>query len=107
MVLEQEIQQKLDKHRAEKAKVNEENKSKTFTKEELDRIAIIKQTYDALTLRMGQLHFELKSLTTEEVNLEKSFAENRKAEVNFAKELTDKYGKGSLDIDTGIFTPSE
>ena len=30
-----------------------------------------------------------------------------KEEVNTAKTLSDKYGKGSLDIETGTFIPSK
>ncbi len=56
---------------------------------------------------MGQVHFELQSLTKEKDNLEAAFTDNRDNEVEFAKSLTEKYGKGSLDIETGIFTPSE
>jgi hypothetical protein len=106
MVVEQSVQEKLEKHREERAdkKVQE---SKTFTKEELDRISSIKANYDALTLRMGQIHFESKAINTEREQVEEAFQKNRDDEVKFAQELTTKYGKGSLDIDTGIFTPSE
>ena len=55
---------------------------------------------------MGQLHFEIQSLTKERENVEKLFQENRSDEVKFAQDLTTKYGRGSLDIETGIFTPS-
>ena len=41
------------------------------------------------------------------INLESDFGKNREQEVVFAKQLTEKYGKGSLDISTGIFTPAE
>ena len=109
MVVEQDVQEKLEKHREERTdkKVQESNESKTFTKEELDRISSIKANYDALTLRMGQIHFESKAINTEREQVEEAFQKNRDDEVKFAQELTTKYGKGSLDIDTGIFTPSE
>jgi chromosome segregation ATPase len=110
MVLNQDIQQKLEKHREEKAETKKEetnNSVQKFTNDELDTISTIKRNYDNITLRMGQLHFELQSLTTEKDNLESAFTENRSTEVEFAKSLTEKYGKGSLDIETGIFTPSE
>ena len=109
MVIRQDIQQKLEKHREEKAeaKQQESNKVQKFSQEELDTISAIKQNYDNITLRMGQVHFELQSLTKEKDNLEAAFTDNRDNEVEFAKSLTEKYGKGSLDIETGIFTPSE
>ena len=109
MVISQDIQQKLEKHREEKAEKQTENKVKSvkFTDKEIEQIGNIKQNYDSLTLRMGQLHFELKSLTKEKENIENLFNKNRDDEVKFAQDLTSKYGRGSLDIETGIFTPSE
>jgi len=109
MVLNQDIQEKLSKHREEKAKQTAEQTTseKRFSKEELDNISEIKSNYDAITLRMGQVHFELSALNEEKINLESDFNKNRDEEVNFATQLTNKYGKGSLDISTGIFTPAE
>jgi len=105
MVLNQDIQEKLSKHREEKA--TQSPTEKKFSKEELDQISSIKSNYDAITLRMGQVHFELSALNEEKINLESDFGKNREQEVVFAKQLTEKYGKGSLDISTGIFTPAE
>jgi chromosome segregation ATPase len=109
MVLQQDVQEKLNKHREEKAKqeASQQTSEKKFSKEELDKISEIKSNYDAITLRMGQVHFELSSLNSEKLELENSFDNNREQEVEFAQQLTSKYGKGSLDISTGIFTPAE
>jgi hypothetical protein len=110
MVISQDIQQKLEKHREEKAEATTTAKTssdKKFNDEELNKINEIKSNYDSITLRMGQLHFELNSLTTEKSDLEFAFKKNREEEIDFAKHLTEKYGKGSLDISTGIFTPTE
>jgi len=107
-VLTQDEQQKLEAHRAEKAQQQANTmEAKKFTDEELNSIESIKQSYDGITLRMGQLHFELSALQLEKENLENSFKENRKAEVEFAQSLTTKYGKGTLNIETGMFTPSD
>ena len=105
MVLSNDIQVKLSKHREEKA--TQASTGKKFSKEELDQISSIKSNYDAITLRMGQVHFELGALNEEKINLEEDFNKNRGEEVEFAQQLTQKYGKGSLDISTGIFTPAE
>jgi len=106
---EQEIAEKLAAHRAEKAEESkvEESKTKRFTDEELKTISEIKQMYDNTTLRIGQLHFEEKQLLKERAELERMFNNNREKEIKFAQELNDKYGKGTLDIETGIFTPVE
>jgi len=105
---EQEIQEKLQAHRAKKAQESAgKEEPKKFSKEELDKITDIKRTYDQVTLRMGQVHFELSALAKEKEELEKLFEDNRNSEIKFAQDLNIKYGKGTLDIETGIFTPVE
>ena len=98
MVLQQDVKDKLEKHREEKSQqATQQTSEKRFSQEELDNISSIKSSYDEITLRMGQVHFELSSLKTEKIDLESEFNKNREAEVLFAKQLTEKYGKGSLD----------
>ena len=53
---------------------------------------------------------EAKKFTPEEV--QESFLKSQlkmleEKETNLAKQLSDKYGKGSLDTETGEFTPVE
>ena len=107
MVKEKEIEEKLKAHRAEKAVQKTEETVKKFSTEELTKISTIKTTYDQVTLRMGQIHFELIGLQDEKERMENMFTENRATEVKFAEDLSVKYGKGTLDIETGIFTPVE
>jgi len=108
MVISQDIQQKLEQHREQKAATKATDNSETkFSQEHLEKINTIKNNYDAITLRMGQLHFELSSLEKEKIDLSDAFEKNRLEEIAFAQELTKTYGKGSLDISTGIFTPAE
>ena len=104
---EKEIEEKLKAHRAEKAVQKTEETVKKFSTEELTKISTIKTTYDQVTLRMGQIHFELIGLQDEKERMENMFTENRATEVKFAEDLSVKYGKGTLDIETGIFTPVE
>ena len=37
--------------------------------------------------------------------LSEEYSEVRKSEVSYAKVLSDKYGLGTLDIETGVFIP--
>ncbi len=108
---EQDIKEKLEAHREQKAAEKPAQKTeggpKTFTKEELTKIETIKQTYDQVMLRMGQIVFEEQQMQEEKKNLQSLFADTRKNEVDFAQQLNSKYGKGTLDIQTGIFTPVE
>ena len=46
-------------------------------------------------------------LKKQEIFLNERLTSLEEQEKTIAKELTDKYGKGSLDIETGTFTPTE
>ena len=54
---------------------------------------------------MGQLSLSRIGLDAREEALKATLAETQTKENELAKELTEKYGKGSLDIQSGEFTP--
>ena len=39
------------------------------------------------------------------MNAETNFAKIEEAQVDLAKNLEEKYGKGTIDIDSGVFIP--
>ena len=77
-----------------------------FTEEELKSLQELQGTYSSITMSMGQLTLSRLSLDNQEEQLKIALADTRTKENELAKSLTDKYGKGSLDISTGEFTPS-
>ena len=77
-----------------------------FTEEELKSLQNLQGTYNQITLAMGQLSLSRISLDTQEETLKSTLAETRAKEQDLAKELTEKYGKGTLNVDTGEFTPT-
>tara|TARA_B110000914_G_C15345106_1_gene391113 strand:- start:208 stop:510 length:303 start_codon:yes stop_codon:yes gene_type:complete len=77
-----------------------------FTEDELKSIQEIQTTYNQVTMAMGQLSISKLSLDDREKNLISTLAETRTKEQELAKDLNDKYGRGSLDIKSGEFTPT-
>ena len=77
-----------------------------FTEEELKSLQELQGTYNQITLEMGQLSFSRINLDAQEETLKSTLAETRAKEQDLAKELTEKYGKGTLNVDTGEFTPT-
>ena len=77
-----------------------------FTEEELKSLQNLQGTYNQITLAMGQLSLSRISLDAQEETLKSTLAETRTKEQDLAKELTEKYGKGTLNVDTGEFTPT-
>jgi len=76
-----------------------------FTEEELQTLQNLQSTYNQITLAMGQVSLQKIQLENREESILNTLSEVREKENTLAKELTDKYGKGSLNIETGEFTP--
>lgn len=85
----------------------ENQQSKNFTTEEINELKSLQSEINQLTLSFGQLHLSKIKLKEQETFLRDKLKDLEASESKLAKSLTAKYGKGSLDIDTGKFTPSE
>ena len=73
--------------------------------QEIEKIKNLQLELNNLHSKFGQLYITKIKLEEEENNLRKDLSSIEKEEAKIAKSFTDKYGKGSLDIKTGEFTP--
>ena len=87
---------------------------KKFTDEELEKIKGIQTGYQQKTALFGQLSLQkfqvtrqLESLETAEENLRNEIIQLETTERELVKELNQKYGAGTLDPQTGTFTPAQ
>ena len=78
-----------------------------FTEEELITLKNIQTKSQNATFQFGQLYLNKIKLEEQETILKNQIKELEQEEAQIAKQLSDKYGKGSIDIDTGEFTPTE
>jgi len=76
-----------------------------FTKEELNQLEDLQTEINRLTARFGSLQIAKIKLEKEDLLLKSQLDISTTKEIEIAKKLTEKYGKGSLDIKTGEFTP--
>ena len=81
--------------------------AKKFTPEEVQELQDLQTQISQLTLSFGQLGLSKIKLEEQESFLKSQLKMLEEKEINLAKTLSDKYGKGSLDIETGEFTPVE
>ena len=77
----------------------------SFTPEELNQLKELRSEIGKLTAQMGQLYINKIKLEEAELKLKKELVTIEKKETNIAKTLSDKYGKGSIDLVSGTFTP--
>ena len=81
--------------------------SKKLLKKEIEQIQDIQNRMQAVKSELGQLALAKIDLKNREVNIENYLSETQELEGKVVKELEDKYGKGSIDLEKGEFKPSE
>ena len=84
-----------------------------FTEDELKSLNDLRETYGkvqadfgALKVRRLVLEQQLEELDNADEAVHKAYTDNQETERNLVKELNEKYGPGSLDPQTGVFTPT-
>tara|TARA_B100001094_G_scaffold332230_1_gene403426 strand:+ start:20 stop:289 length:270 start_codon:yes stop_codon:yes gene_type:complete len=87
--------------------------TKKLDKKDLDAIQSIGKRYDELTTTLGNLEIEKFTLSLRVEELEKLHASEltkfetiRLQEQDLMADLKERYGEGSIDINTGTFTES-
>jgi len=88
-----------------------ETKEIKFTEDELKSLQDLQSSYQQKQLQFGQLKVQrllvqqqLDSLESTEVQLEADYVGVQETERKLVDELNKKYGPGSLDPSTGVFT---
>ena len=80
--------------------------NKKLTTEEIQRITELQQKNNALATELGQIELIKLNLQLRREAAEKFLEELRSEEQELGKELTDKYGSGSINLETGEFVPN-
>lgn len=74
--------------------------------DELRRAQAVRQTFAGLTHEYGKLAFAERTIDREKKVLENRMDALVKEEELLMDELNDKYGTGTLNVETGEFTPA-
>ena len=85
-------------------KLEEKNK---FTEDELKQVQTIQQSYANVQNQFGQLKLAQIRLDNDEVTLEDALKSIQDEEKKFLDGITEKYGEGTLNPETGEFTPNK
>tara|TARA_R110000744_G_scaffold37837_4_gene86475 strand:+ start:1290 stop:1583 length:294 start_codon:yes stop_codon:yes gene_type:complete len=78
----------------------------SFSEQELKEIKDLRMSLNTLTFQFGQLSVEKIKLEEQENIFKNQFKDLENKEISIAKKLSSKYGKGSIDIETGTFIPA-
>ena len=78
-----------------------------FTEDELTQVQNIQKSYQNTQIQFGQLKLSQIRLDEQEVELEEALKSIQDEEKKFLEGITEKYGQGTLNPETGVFTPTE
>ena len=78
-----------------------------FSKEEINQLKELRLQLNQITFQLGQLYINKIKIENAENDLKNQYKSLEQKEKNTAKTLSDKYGKGTIDLDSGTFTSLE
>jgi stress response protein YsnF len=78
-----------------------------LTDEEIKKINDLKVGYTQLVETLGSIEVQLITFTTKKEQLKVDLLKIQDDELKIAKELEDKYGQGTISLETGEFSPNE
>lgn len=79
---------------------------KKLSTQELEDLKLYKSQNEGLCMRLGQSEIALIQLKEEKNQILGQLDTVRESANKLAKELEEKYGSGSIDLELGEFTPS-
>ena len=83
------------------------SESVKFTEDELKEVKSLQTNYLDIQNQYGQLSLAKIRLKRQENQLSEKLKEIENIEKSFLDKVTEKYGKGSLNPETGGFTPEK
>jgi len=77
-----------------------------LTVEEVEKLQDIQQKNAAVATELGNLEITKLQIEARREEVVKYFTELKQEENTFGKELSDKYGNGTIDLEKGEFIPT-
>ena len=78
-----------------------------FTEDELKQVQNFQNSYGSIQNSFGQVKMTILRLEQQEMDLKENLNKLQVEEKKFLDGITDKYGQGTLNPETGVFTPDK
>ena len=75
-----------------------------LSKEEINNLSSLQQQQDNFIIQLGQIEYQIQTLELDKDSLTESLSQLRKDQVTLGQQMTEKYGDGNVNLDTGEFT---
>lgn len=78
-----------------------------LSQKELDSIKQLQQQQQNLIGQFGQLEYQMQLLELQKDQLVETIGKLQQEEQQIGEDLTQKYGNGTVDLESGMFTKTE
>jgi hypothetical protein len=78
-----------------------------MTEEEIQRIKDLQAKQAQAVNAFGVIELDFMKLESQKEQIKQAYIGLQKEEANIAKDLEDKYGQGTISLETGEFSPSK
>jgi stress response protein YsnF len=72
--------------------------------EEISQLQNIQKEQESLVQTFGQLEYQIQSLELNKEELVAKLENIKQQEIDLGKNLNEKYGNGTINLETGVFT---
>jgi len=79
--------------------------TKVLTQEEIQSLKNLQSNQNLLITSLGNLEYQIELLTLQRQSIKNEIKNQTEEETRLSKELNEKYGEGSIDLEKGEFTP--
>ena len=80
---------------------------KKITEEEIKKVKDLRIKFNQLVETIGSIEIQKIQLELQKEKLKVSLLDINKEEVKVAQDLEEKYGKGTISLETGEFSPDK
>ena len=81
--------------------------TKSFDPKDLEHLKKLQSRTDQIIIQLGQISLQKYQIQKAEENLHSEISNVEDEEKKLAADFTTRYGKGTLDIESGNFTPED
>lgn len=78
-----------------------------LSEEEITQIKTLQNNQQSLIGQFGQLEYQLQLIELQKDKLVEAMTTLQQEEVKIGQELNEKYGNGTVDLESGMFTKTE
>ena len=74
-----------------------------LSKEEINNLSSLQQQQDTFIIQLGQIEYQKNMLDQKKQKVNQQIESFEQSQIKLAKELEEKYGKGTVNLESGEF----